>query len=102
MANVKITVLKKLNYHELFGPDPSAGFTGSPECDRLEVGQEFLCEEGKFPAGFCSWAYADIQRDISHLRLGGDYPWTQEKGSVVSCCTDGFRPVLFKLERMNP
>jgi uncharacterized repeat protein (TIGR04076 family) len=100
MADVKISVVKKLNYHELFGPNPPAGFTGATECDRLEVGQEFISEEGGFPTGFCAWAFADIQRDVSHLRLGGDYPWAKEKGSMVSCCTDGFRPVIFKLERL--
>jgi uncharacterized repeat protein (TIGR04076 family) len=100
MAKVKITVMKKLNYKEVLGPNPQVTFTGAPECDRLEVGQEFISDEGRFPNGFCAWAFADIQRDITHLRLGGDYPWTREKGTVVSCCTDGFRPVIFKLERM--
>jgi len=101
MAKVKITVMKKLNYKDILGPNPQVEFTGAPECDRLEVGQEFVSDEGRFPTGFCAWAFADIQRDITHLRLGGDYPWTKEKGTVVSCCTDGFRPVIFKLERIR-
>ena len=67
----------------------------------MEEGQVFISENGAFPEGFCSWAYADSQRDLSHLRLGGDYPWMQEKGTILACCTDGARPVLFKLERME-
>ena len=101
MADVKITVVRKLNYADLFEKGSPAEFTGAPECDRLEVGQQFVSEEGKFPAGFCAWAFADLQRDITHLRLEGDYPWTKEKGTVVACCTDGFRPVIFKLERIK-
>jgi uncharacterized repeat protein (TIGR04076 family) len=49
---------------------------------------------------FCSWAWADIQRDVVHLALGGDFPWIKEKGIGISCCTDGLRPVIFKLERL--
>jgi len=100
MANVKITVVKKLSNTDLFGKNPPLHFTGMGECDRVQLGQEFISEEGRFPEGFCAWAYADIQRDITHLRLGGDFPWFKEKGATLACCTDGARPVVFKLERM--
>ena len=43
----------------------------------------------------------DIQRDIFHTLYGGYYPWMKEKGVVISCCTDGLRPVVFKLERIE-
>jgi len=101
MAKVKITVIKKMNNKDLFGDSPPVTFTGAPECDRLHLGQEFISDEGKFPEGMCAWAFADIQRDITHLRLGGDFPWVKEKGAIMSCCTDGARPVIFKLERMD-
>ena len=101
MAKVKITVVKKVNNKDMFGDNPPVGFTAVPECDRVELGQEFISDEGKCPPGFCSWAFADIQRDITHLRLGGDFPWIKEKGTILSCCTDGVRPVVFKLERIE-
>ena len=64
--------------------------------------QEFISKEGGYPEGFCcSWAFADIQRDLVHLRLGGDYPWIKEKGAILASCTDGARPVIFKLERVE-
>ena len=44
--------------------------------------------------------FADIQRDLIHLRLGGDYPWFKENGAILASCTDGARPVIFKLERV--
>jgi len=101
VAKVKITVVKKVNNKDLFGDNPPVGFTAAPECDRLEEGQVFISDEGSCPPGFCNWAFADIQRDIIHLRLGGDFPWIKEKGTMLACCTDGVRPVIFKLERME-
>ena len=100
MANVKITVVKKVNNKDMFGDNPPLGFTSNPECERLEVAQEFI-SDGSCPPGFCAWAFADIQRDITHLRLGGDFPWIKEKGASLVCCTDGVRPVVFKLERIE-
>ena len=101
MANVKITVVKKVNNKDMFGDNPPLGFTCTPECSKLEVGQEFISEGGSCPPGMCAWAFADIQRDITHLRLGSDFPWIKEKGAVLSCCTDGARPVIFKLQRIE-
>lgn len=101
-SKVKITVVKKLNFAEMFGSNPPVEGTALPECDKLQVGQEFISDEmGSFPAGFCPWAFADIQRDITHLRLGGNFPWTRNPGQQLACCTDGFRPVIFKLERIE-
>ena len=101
MAKVKITVVKKLNSKDTFGDNPPAELIGSPECDLLEVGQEFICEGPACPPGFCHWAFADIHRDIVHLRFGGSYPWIKDKGVAVPCCTDGLMPVIFKLERIE-
>jgi uncharacterized repeat protein (TIGR04076 family) len=101
VANVKITVVKKISNKEMFGDNPPVGFNVTPECGRVEEGQEFIVEEGKFPPGFCSWAFADIHRDIIHLRFGGNFPQIKEKGAMLSCCTDGIRPVIFKLERIE-
>ena len=101
MEKVRVTVVKKVNNKDMFGDSPPVGFTANPVCDMLEVGQEFISENGACPEGLCAWAFADIQRDISHLSLGGDFPWIKEKGTMLSCCTDGVRPVVFKLERIE-
>lgn len=101
MARVKITVVKKVHNRELFGDNPPLEFTAVPQCDKLEEGQEFVSDEGGFPPGFCAWAFADIHREIIHLRWGGDYPLIKKKGAVLACCTDGVRPVIFKLERIE-
>ena len=101
MPKIKITVVKKVNNKDMFGDNPPVAFTATPECDRVEMGQEFISNQGECPSGFCSWAFADIQRDITHLRLGGDFPWIKDEGTMLSCCTDGVRPVIFKLERIE-
>jgi uncharacterized repeat protein (TIGR04076 family) len=100
MAKVKITVVKKVNNKDLFGDNPPLDSTSAPECERFELAQEFI-SKGDCPEGFCAWAFADIQRDITHLRLGGDFPWMKQRGTSLSCCTDGVRPVIFKLERIE-
>jgi uncharacterized repeat protein (TIGR04076 family) len=103
MSKVKVTVVKKMDLRDIFGGKPPAKINQSlikPQCDQFEEGQEFIMDL-KCPADFCSWAYADIQRDIVHVLMGGDYPWLEEKGAAISCCTDGLRPVIFKIERVE-
>jgi len=93
---VKITVLKKLDTGSLrrnYGGDLG-------ECP-FRVNDEFVSEELGMPEGFCPWAWADIQRDVAHLALGGDFPWMKIEGTGISCCTDGLRPVVFKLKRIK-
>jgi len=70
-------------------------------CTRLNEGDTFIAQKGACPQGFCGTAFADIHRDITHLRFGGSYPWMQEQGVAYSCCTDGLRPVVFRLERIR-
>ena len=100
-AKVQITVVKKLGTKELFGENVPAHATFEDACPRCNVGDVYVVpEDGSCPAGFCPCAFADLHRDIMHLRFGGDYPFVREPGTAVQCCTDGLRPVFFKLERM--
>ena len=96
--DVKITVARTLETGDLFDQHAIEGMT--PTCTRVNAGQVFVSRDMQMPEGFCSWAWADIQRDVSHLALGGDYPWMKQKGTTLACCTDGLRPVIFKLERV--
>jgi len=98
-SNVKITVLKKLDTGEVF--KTYAGKDTEPACPLAPVGKEYVSEKIGIPNGFCSWAWADIQRDVAHLAMNGDFPWVSKKGTMISCCTDGLRPVVFKLERIK-
>ena len=96
-SNVKITVLKRLVLSDLdkYKKEPSVA------CALFNDGQEFISEGIQMPEGFCSWAWADIQRDVIHLATGGEFPWIKIRGKMVSACTDGLRPVIFKLERIE-
>jgi uncharacterized repeat protein (TIGR04076 family) len=98
---IKITVVKRLSPKEVFGEaPPEVPADLSPYCDRLNEGQEFIVEEsGTMPQGFCSWAWHDIYPALTGLRFGGNYPWVTKEGMIYSCCTDGVRPVIFKIER---
>lgn len=89
---VKITVLKKT-----FNSDWDKQFrNGQGEiCNVFSEGQEFLVKSPwSVPEGFCHWAWADIRTYLHIVNAG-----TFEK--FVACCTDGFRPVFFKIERVE-
>jgi uncharacterized repeat protein (TIGR04076 family) len=99
VKDVKITVATLLRPGKIF--DELAAGTVAAECERMKVGQVYVSRQLNMPEGFCGWAWADIQRDVAHLAMDGDFPWIKKKGSMVSCCTDGLRPVVFKLERVE-
>ena len=96
-ADVKITVLKRLVHEDLLGSYATSIWHG---CERLEEGQEFIANSVNMPAEFCSWAWADIQKYVMTLSRGGNFRGVKP-GCYVTCCTDGFRPVIFKLERLQ-
>lgn len=98
-SDVKITVAKKLPTHEIF--KEYADVEMQPTCNVMQDGKEYTSKGMSMPEGFCSWAWSDIQRDVVHLAMGGDFPWIKKKGFMISCCTDGLRPVVFKLERIS-
>jgi len=103
MAPVRIIVIKKLSTDDIYPDGPPAPLAEDfkTDCPRFKVGDEFVTGDGSCPVGFCGWAFADIQRDITHLRFGGSYPWMKNKKEAIACCTDGLRPVFFRLERIE-
>jgi len=102
MAKTKITVVKRLSRNDLFGDNPPADFAEKvdPQCRVFKEGQEFFFEHD-CPEGFCSWAFADIHREIMAIHFGASYPWIKEKNVAITCCTDGLRPVIFRVERIE-
>ena len=58
---VKITVLKKMvldDIVEKYAEKPI------PACGKFEEGAVFITDGRKVPDGFCTWAWADIFKDI--------------------------------------
>lgn len=104
-SKVKITVLKRVDPSVIFdGKVPNRPGTDEPYtiCEAFKEGEEYVVElDGNRPEGFCGWAWRDVYKDVSVLRFGGNFdPWV-EKGVAITCCTDGIRPVSFKMERIE-
>ena len=102
MTKVKITVVRRLNRLEIH-KDGGEGCTcqGPPVCPLFEDGQVFIADMTSMPARFCAGAWADLYRFICGLQNGANYQWVNEPGKVLVACNDGFRPVIFRLERIE-
>ena len=103
-SRVKVTVLKRVDPEYIFdGNVPDQPGTGKPyEICRFEEGTEWVVEKSMaMPEGFCGWAWRDLYKDLAVISKGGDFdPWVN-KGEMYTACTDGIRPVSFKLERLD-
>ncbi len=98
---VKITVLRRFKPSEVFERSPVTPVGALGACEVYRDGQVFTVEDdGRMPEGFCTSAWNDIFPSVRVLAFGGNAPWYKEKGVAVECCTDGLRPVIFKLERI--
>lgn len=124
---VKVTVIDKKLYPELqkqFCADPEAGL-----CPCYQIGDEFVFERygaaddfwhmglhtlrqtvktadevaggTQFP--HCSEAWDAIARYIYTGLQGGSIMrgWMNDERVMIACCSDGTRPVIFKIERMD-
>jgi len=68
---------------------------GAGPCPVFQEGLEFIIDSPFLhPDGFCHWAWADIRSFIQESYFGREDP-------IIACCTDGIRPVFFKIERME-
>ena len=97
---VRITVVKKSYHEDLVKEyaDPGA-FQPKGCCHDYEIGQEFY-SYGHIPEGFSDWAWADMQKYVMTLARGGNMLGVAP-GVFITNCTDGFRPVSYKLERVE-
>ena len=103
MAKVKITVVKKAHHQDLMDEylAQDAKDRGFGLCTAFELGEEIMVDGMAYPEGFCHWAWANIQRDVMMVLFGQGFPWVGPEETAISCCTDGFRPVTFKIERIE-
>lgn len=124
---VKVTVIDKKLYPELqteYCADPNSGM-----CPCYNVGDEFIferygtaddfwhmglntlkqtsnvAEEVAGGTGFphCSEAWDAISRYIYAGLQGGSIMrgWMNDERVMIACCSDGTRPVIFKIERLD-
>ena len=63
-SDVKITMAKKLQTYEAFKEYVDAEMQSTYTV--MKDGEEYLSKGMQMPEGFCSWAWADTQRDVIH------------------------------------
>jgi uncharacterized repeat protein (TIGR04076 family) len=99
MNQVVITVLKREFYPELAEEYLSEGASVGA-CPIQSVGDVFVYAGGaEKPEGLCPWAWIDLYSAVKALYSGGDEnDWYKDGATRISCCTDGVRPVVFKLQ----
>ena len=124
---VKVTVLDKKLYPELQRQECADANAGP--CPGYHVGDEFVflrddqrddfwhmgintliktAGDANTVAGgpklpFCSEAWDAIARYIYTGLQGGSIMkgWMKEENTMIACCSDGTRPVVFKIERID-
>jgi uncharacterized repeat protein (TIGR04076 family) len=102
MTACKITVLKLLYNADLAETYRRPDIHEGP-CPYYTEGQEFIVQHlGERPPDFfCDWAWNDIHKILFAMQLGGDFSnWMKDRNTFITCCTDGIKPVVFKLERI--
>jgi uncharacterized repeat protein (TIGR04076 family) len=99
----KISVLKTL-YHEDLAEEYRRLDVPKGPCPFFEKGDQFTVDYlVQRPEGFdCDWAWDDIHKVLMVLMLNGDYgTWMKNPNNFITCCTDGVKPVVFKIERLE-
>ena len=105
LNRVRITILKKIDPKIVFrGSVPAKPHNGKPYTiyDAVEEGDVYIVGKGReMPEGFCPSAWKSITSSLSVIQWGGDYYPNLPRGTAITCCSDGIRPVCFKLERLE-
>jgi uncharacterized repeat protein (TIGR04076 family) len=73
-------------------------------CPLFSEGQEFLLDRPDAPEGFCGDAWNCLRTYVFAFIGGGrDFygGWMKDPDTMVACCNDGVRPVVFLLERVD-
>ncbi|HUV44779.1 MAG TPA: TIGR04076 family protein [Dehalococcoidales bacterium] len=97
----RITVIKRTINQDLIDEYLDDEYKDVGLCECFRDGQEIVIEDHSVvPDGFCSSAWADIRKDILTVAMGGSMPGIKQSGTMIVGCTDWFRPVIFKVERM--
>ena len=66
-----------------------------------KVGDEWIVNGGKTPAGICIGAFIAFATDIRILRHGGAYPWSSDSDATQIACPDSKNPVVFEVRRLR-
>ena len=99
MAKARITVIKRAFHKDVVGEFfPSLSEKIGP-CSVFTDRESFVVE-GPFPTKperFCDWAWTDIHKVVALTMTGANLT----PGTEFTCCSDGLRPVTFRIERVE-
>lgn len=72
------------------------------ECEaKHKVGDEFVIDPLKTPAGMCPWAFYALFPFAEPLQFGGSFPWEKEPTKAKVACPDANNPVIFELRKVK-
>ncbi len=100
MKKCKITVLKTSFFKDL--ADEYVKDSDYGKCPVHQEGQTFTTKGifgNEMPEGFCAMAWEALVMPVNVLIGGGKVLGFDEKH--IACCTDGIRPVVFRLEAIE-
>jgi len=101
---VKITVVKTTLIDEFVDEVDDPKYSPFKACSYMTEGQEFIFNgiDDDMPKGFCDSAWIDIYRYVMMIEYGAEpEPRLKNPKSIYACCTEGLRPVVFKLEKIE-
>jgi len=98
----RITVEKRTVNEDLIGKYLVEKYAHIGQCEKFGDGQEIIIDSYySAPEGFCPSAWADIRKDVMMVAFGADIPGIRQTGTIITACRDWFRPVYFKVERLD-
>jgi uncharacterized repeat protein (TIGR04076 family) len=102
VARCRITVLERTLNAPL--AEQYGGHQPVPLCEDFSDGQVFLLDDAGRPEGFCGSAWESISKYVFAFVSGGRAfygDWMKDPDTMIACCNDGLRPVVFLLERID-
>ena len=101
-SKCKITVLRRSLDKELIAEYLDDEHSGMSLCESFVDGQEFIVDPPYvMPEGFCESAWSTVEGVLARVASGEDMPGMRFPGVRIASCPDWFRPVIFKIERME-
>ena len=102
ISKCRVTILKRTINRDLIEEYLDEEYQDIGLCECFQDGQEIMIEDHSgVPEDFCASAWADIRKDILTVAMGADMPGIKQRGTIITGCSDWFRPVIFKIERID-
>jgi len=96
MPKARITIIKRAFHRDVIAEHLPSLLAEAVPCPAFREGQTFEVTDpfGAKPEGFCDWAWSDIRRTVALTMMGAK----PTPGTEFTCCSDGLRPVTFRIQ----